>query len=174
MGFRIDAELNRWGWYPVGGGEVICRIAPGEADHGDFLPNAVQLLRRGALQKIVGRAVAANLPAHIPQRMTDRARAAFSGLGIPVEIEAQCVTAACPGAGVFLLAKYEEVDASFSALGRRGKPAEAVADEAVARCANITHRAPRSNLTLRINCCCLWRSQRALPPSLRRGQPAIS
>lgn len=56
----------------------------------------------------------------------------FPELAKSIAIEAQCVTAACPGAGVFLLAKYEEVDASFSALGRRGKPAEAVADEAVA------------------------------------------
>ena len=68
----------------------------------------------------------------ISDRDTDRARAAFSDLGLPVEIEAQCVNAACPGAGIFLLAKYEEIDASFSALGRRGKPSEAVADEAVA------------------------------------------
>ena len=24
MGFRVDAELKRLGWYPVGGGEVVC------------------------------------------------------------------------------------------------------------------------------------------------------
>src|SRR6516165_3219646 len=42
------------------------------------------------------------------------------------------VRAACPGAGIFLLAEYETLAASFSALGRQGKPSEAVADEAVA------------------------------------------
>lgn len=132
MGFRVDAELNRWGWYPIGGGEVTCRIAAGAVDRGDFLPTAIQLLRRGVLQKITGRAGAANLPAHIPQRMMERVQTTLGDLGVPVEIEAQCVSAACPGAGIFLAAQYEELTVSFSALGRRGKPAETVADEAVA------------------------------------------
>jgi RNA 3'-terminal phosphate cyclase (ATP) len=57
---------------------------------------------------------------------------ALSDLGVPIEIEAQCVTAACPGAGIFLTAKYKELAVSFSALGRHGKPSEAVANEAVA------------------------------------------
>ena len=26
MGLSADAELKRWGWYPAGGGEVVCKI----------------------------------------------------------------------------------------------------------------------------------------------------
>ncbi|HEY4775985.1 MAG TPA: RNA 3'-terminal phosphate cyclase [Xanthobacteraceae bacterium] len=126
MGLRVEAELKRWGWYPVGGGEVVCRIGPsGRA----WRP--VEALARGSLARISGRAVAANLPSHIPQRMADRARAALSDLGVPLAIEAERVSAACPGAGIFLLAQYEPLAASFSAYGRLGKPSEAVADEAV-------------------------------------------
>jgi len=132
MGLRVEVELGRWGWCPAGGGEAICRIAAGKTELSDFRPNAIQLLRRGPLQKIAGHAVAANLPGHIPQRMMDRALASLSDLGVPIEIEPQCVTAACPGAGIFLTAKYEELAVSFSALGRPGRPSEAVADEAVA------------------------------------------
>lgn len=131
MGFCVDAELNRWGWYPVGGGEVECRIAAGATDDVSW-PNAIELFRRGSLRRIAGRAVAANLPAHIPQRMSDRARASLRDLGVPVDILPQQVTAACPGAGIFLVAEYDELAVSFSALGRLGKPSEAVADEAVA------------------------------------------
>jgi RNA 3'-terminal phosphate cyclase (ATP) len=49
-----------------------------------------------------------------------------------VDIRPESVTAACAGAGIFLLAEYEGLAAGFSALGRRGKPAEVVADQAVA------------------------------------------
>jgi RNA 3'-terminal phosphate cyclase (ATP) len=90
-------------------------------------------LVRGELKRISGRAVAANLPAHIPQRMADRARGGLCDMGVPIDIEPQRVTAACPGAGIFLLAEYEPFAASFSAYGRLGKPSETVADEAVAR-----------------------------------------
>ena len=92
----------------------------------------IEMLKRGPLRRISGRAIAANLPAHIPQRMADRARASLGDLGVPVEVEPQLVTAACPGAGIFLLAEYQDWPASFSAYGRLGKPSEAVADQAVA------------------------------------------
>ncbi len=83
------------------------------------------------MRQVAGTAVAANLPPHIPQRMTDRARAALGDLGVPVTIVPQRVAAASPGAGIFLVANYENVAANFSGYGRLGKPSEAVADEAV-------------------------------------------
>jgi RNA 3'-terminal phosphate cyclase (ATP) len=65
--------------------------------------------------------------------MCDRARAALGDLGVPAQIEALRVRALCPGAGIFLLAEYEEsLAATFSALGQQGKPSEAVAEEGVA------------------------------------------
>jgi len=129
IGFRVDAELKRWGWYPVGNGEISCQIGN---DHGPTRLNAIQRLDRGPLQQVAGAAIAANLPAHIPQRMADRARASLGELGVPVNIVPQRVTADCPGAGIFLVAGYAHMAASFSAYGRLGKPSEAVADEAVA------------------------------------------
>ena len=134
MGFRVEAELRRWGWYPLGGGEVVCTIAGRPLPRADTRswPQPASMIERGRLNRIGGRAVAANLPAHIPQRMAERARAALSDFQTAVDIQPQCVTAACAGAGIFLLAEYESLAAGFSGYGRRGKPAEAVADEAVA------------------------------------------
>jgi RNA 3'-terminal phosphate cyclase (ATP) len=132
LGFRIDAELKRWGWYPVGDGEIVVNIAGGFTKSDAVCPRPIELLARGSLLRITGRAVAANLPAHIPQRMADRARASLGDLGVLVQVQPQRVTAASPGAGIFLVAEYEQLSATFSAYGRLGKPSEAVADEAVA------------------------------------------
>jgi RNA 3'-terminal phosphate cyclase (ATP) len=129
MGFEATVELKRWGWYPVGQGEIVCTVL---ARPVVTAPWPIELRERGALKRIGGRAVAANLPAHIPQRMAGRARASLGELGVPIDIEPQRVTAACPGAGIFLTAEYGEAVASFAAYGRLGKPSEAVADEAVA------------------------------------------
>lgn len=128
LGLRADAKLTRSGWYPAGGGEVVCTITGSRGAR----PQPIEVLARGPLTRIGGRAIAANLPAHIPQRMSDRARAALGDLGVPVHIEALRVRAVCPGAGLFLVAEYEAMAASFAAHGRQGKPSEAVADEAVA------------------------------------------
>ncbi len=129
IGFRIAAELKRWGWYPVGNGEISCEIGN---DHGAARLNPIQMADRGPLRQVAGTAIAANLPAHIPQRMVDRARVSLGDLGVPLNILPQRVTAAGPDAGIFLVAQYENMAASFSGYGRLGKPSEAVADEAVA------------------------------------------
>ena len=128
MGLSINAELKRFGWYPLGGGEIVCEIAGRSAEP----PIPIEMTQRGPLRRISGRAIAANLPYHIPQRMAGRAQASLEDLHVPVEIEPQLVSAACPGAGIFLLAEYQDWPASFSAYGRLGKPSEAVADQAVA------------------------------------------
>jgi RNA 3'-terminal phosphate cyclase (ATP) len=161
MGYRIDAELNRWGWYPVGGGEIICKIAAGADCRSASWRNPLELVARGPLQRITGRAVAANLPAHIPQRMAERARTSLAGLGVRLDIRSQQVTAACPGAGIFLVAEYPELPACFSAYGRLGKPAEVVADDAVA--ALNAHHASKAAVELHLA------DQLLLPMALATG-----
>ena len=131
VGFRVDAELRRYGWYPSGGGELACHLAG--ALQSAAMPRPIGALMRGPLKRISGRALASNLPAHIPQRMANRAFDTLADLGVPLNIESQTVLATCPGAGIFLLAEYEPFSASFSAYGRLGKPSEAVADEATAK-----------------------------------------
>jgi RNA 3'-terminal phosphate cyclase (ATP) len=158
IGFRIDAQLKRWGWYPVGNGEIACEIG---IDRAAPRLRPIQLVDRGPLQQVTGTAVAANLPAHIPQRMADRARASLEELGFRVNILPQRVTAACPGAGIFLVARYENMAASFSAYGRLGKLSEAVAEEAVA--ALSEHHASAAAVELHLA------DQLLLPVSLAGG-----
>jgi RNA 3'-terminal phosphate cyclase (ATP) len=133
-GLNAGIDLQAWGWYPIGKGEVIAEIEPGPP-----LLKPVQISEPGLLRRIRGRAVAANLPAHIPQRMADRARALLAGLGAEIDIEPLQVSAACPGAGIFLTAEYANLNCGFSALGERGKTSERVAEEAAE--ALIAHHA---------------------------------
>jgi RNA 3'-terminal phosphate cyclase (ATP) len=130
MGIEASLTLRVSGWFPVGQGCIEARIegrGAGGARLGSYRAETP-----GDLREVRGRALAANLPAHIPQRMADRARSLLEGAGIPSRIEARRLNAACPGAAIFLLADYERSRAGFTAWGRRGKPAETVAEEAVA------------------------------------------
>ncbi len=129
IGIDGSAELAAWGWFPAGGGEILLTLQGRAATAGPLTP--LTLTAPGELRRISGRAVAANLPAHIPQRMVDRARALLSEAGPPVDIVAERVRAVCPGAGIFLVAEYDAICCGFSALGAVGKPAETVAEEAV-------------------------------------------
>jgi len=124
MGVRAELSLVRSGWYPVGRGEVRLRIEGAEK----LLP--LRLEHRGPLRAVTGRALAANLPAHICERMAAHARYLLEQAGMAAEIETVVMKAACPGAGLYLTAHYENSLAGFGAQGKRGKPAEQVAEEA--------------------------------------------
>jgi RNA 3'-terminal phosphate cyclase (ATP) len=63
--------------------------------------------------------------------MRDRAVNLLTQQGLPVAIEPQRVRSKSPGAGIFLVAEYESSRAGFAALGKKGKPSERVAEEAV-------------------------------------------
>jgi RNA 3'-terminal phosphate cyclase (ATP) len=65
--------------------------------------------------------------------MTNRTRNLLADRGIQTHIEPLRVRGAGPGAGIFLTAEYEKVLAGFSSIGKRGKPSEQVAEEAVDR-----------------------------------------
>lgn len=125
MGLDAEIDLVAWGFYPVGGGEARVRI---RGRSGPLSP--LTLTERGSTRKVRGRAVVSNLPAHIPQRMADRARNLLARAGLKADLQPLVTRGAGPGAGIFLVVDYEHVRAGFSAYGRKGVPAEQVAEEA--------------------------------------------
>ena len=124
FGFEGSIQLNRWGWYPKGGGEAIARVQPSANWSG------VQLGHRGKLQAIHGISAASNLPEHIINRQHNQIVKRLARFDSPVNIERVKGKSIGQGTLVFLMAEFENVQAGFSSLGARGKRAEAVADEA--------------------------------------------
>jgi RNA 3'-terminal phosphate cyclase (ATP) len=127
MGVSAMAAIEKWGFYPKGGGRIQLRINPVQ----ELKP--ISLVDRGSLKKIRGISAASNLPRHVADRQKEQAlKRIQSELRIDGEITILYnVPSNGPGSFLFLLAEYERVLAGFSSLGVRGKPAEKVADEAV-------------------------------------------
>ena len=124
FGFQGLIQLNRWGWYPKGGGEVIAGVQPTVDWHGVGFKN------RGKLQAIHGICAASNLPEHIINRQYDQIERRLQKFNAPVNIKRVRGESIGQGTLVFLKAEFENTQAGFSALGARGKRAERVADEA--------------------------------------------
>ncbi|KPL18096.1 MAG: hypothetical protein AMJ92_09665 [candidate division Zixibacteria bacterium SM23_81] len=126
LGFRAQLSCERWGWYPRGGGVVRGRVEPARRVSGcDFS-------ERGSRLSLLGLSVVSRLPLSIAQRQRDQALRGLHREGLSADIEVSEVPSVAPGTFIILLARFEKITAGFSALGRRGKPAETVADEAVA------------------------------------------
>ena len=124
FGFEASIQLNRWGWYPKGSGEVIAKVHP--------ITNSrdIMLRYRGQLQSIHGISAASNLPEHIIDRQHNQIQKRLARLDSPVSIERIRGESIGQGTFVFLKAEFQNIKAGFSALGARGKRAESVADEA--------------------------------------------
>lgn len=124
LGVQARLTVQRWGFYPQGGGELSVEIA------GRARLRGLDLSARGALQAVQGVAGVAQLPSHIPQRMSDRSRLLLQPLRVPIRVEPRHLPARSPGAVLFLLARYEQALAGFTVLGRKGVASEVVAETA--------------------------------------------
>ena len=127
MGVSAKAIIEKWGFYPKGGGKIQLEIHPAH----ELKP--VSLVERGLLKKIRGISASSNLPKHVAERQKEQTLNRIRReLKIDAEIAIQQdVSSNGPGSFLFLLAEYEKIFAGFSSLGARGKLAEKVADEAV-------------------------------------------
>jgi RNA 3'-terminal phosphate cyclase (ATP) len=135
MGIEATVEINQWGWYPIGGGEIRARIK-GQGTGDKDLPSishplsAINLTERGELKHLWGISALSNLPAHIGQRQKRQAERLLRERGFAPEMEIVDAPSPSRGTVVFLVAEFENVVAGFTSYGARGKRAEKVAEEA--------------------------------------------
>lgn len=125
VGFPIRVELQRAGFYPRGGGEIRARLGPAGPRRALVRGDGGEVR---AVRAVVG---TARLPQHVSRRAAERLRDRLRAAGFEPRTEERRLEAPSPGAYVFLEAETEAGPLGVSALGERGKPAEAVADEAV-------------------------------------------
>jgi RNA 3'-terminal phosphate cyclase (ATP) len=122
MGVRFAAELNSWGWMDAGGGSMSVTIEPSAGlQAAQFEP--------GSEKAVHGLAAVTNLPSHIPHRMARRAHNLLLEAGLEPEVQPLRERGAGAGAGITQWMRQ----AGFSGLGRKGLPADKVAEAAVAK-----------------------------------------
>ncbi len=124
LGIDIALEMIRPGFYPRGGGEIAATIQPCSRVRG------LNLLKCLALTTAGGFAGTADLPASVGKAMARRLKHKLKMADVESHIPEETWTNG-PAAVAGVIFRQAPVPTVFTALGERGKPAEAVADDAV-------------------------------------------
>jgi len=131
MGISAGLEIEKWGWYPVGGGRASLSVETTSGHARKPLRSPGDIRNRGRLLRLSGISAVSNLPTSIAVRQMDHGNWLLKGAGLSAKFEIIDAPSIGKGTFFFLLAEVEKIRAGFSALGERGKPAETVAEEAV-------------------------------------------
>jgi RNA 3'-phosphate cyclase len=122
LGLTVSLEMKRAGFYPRGGGQIVAHVQPCPVPRPLTLTGIVEHKTAAVLSGYAG------LPDHVAARQARRATVRLRDAGIEPEVAYEeweggpgCMLAITLGGPVPTL---------FFGLGARGKPAEAVADEA--------------------------------------------
>ena len=136
LGVRVDLELERYGFYPKGGGAFEARIEPTRT----LTP--LDLPETDAVRSCRAEVLLVRLPAHIAEREIAALRERF---GWPAEAFTVTTSDASLGPGnvVGIEIVREHVTEWISAVGERGVTAEKVATHAAEEAMSyLTHDAP--------------------------------
>lgn len=126
-GIEINMAVRKFGFYPVGGGEVAVAIQQRKKPL-----QSISLTERGRLERLVLISAVANLPLSIAERQKARTLKRLEIPDLKLQIQSIITEVPSPGKGTFLfiIAEFENLKAGFIGLGAIGKRAETVADEA--------------------------------------------
>jgi RNA 3'-terminal phosphate cyclase (ATP) len=120
MGPRFASSLERYGFYPAGGGRVRLTVEP--------VPRLqrIELHHRGELRRVSARAVVADLPPGIAERELRRICGRLKLPRDEQQVE-QAPAGSGPGNVVLVFVESAEVTEVFTGFGKRGVRAEQVA-----------------------------------------------
>jgi RNA 3'-terminal phosphate cyclase (ATP) len=122
MGVQVTAEIQRHGFYPVGGGRFIVTVEPTKSLIG------YDLLERGADGERHATALVSCLPEDIGQRELDFVAGKTNWPPKAFKLDVLTDTVG-PGNALILEVHSQHVTEVFTGIGRRGVPAEHVAEE---------------------------------------------
>jgi RNA 3'-terminal phosphate cyclase (ATP) len=119
---RVEAVLDRPGFYPAGGGALTATIEPASQ------LRRIDLLTRGAVLRRTAHATVSRLPLSVARRevQTLREQLALDEADVAVDE----VDSPGPGNVVSVLIECEQVTEVFTGIGQKGVPAEKVARSA--------------------------------------------
>ena len=124
MGVRVKARLQRPGFAPEGGGLIQVKIEPADR------LQPLEIIERGRILQQRAVVMLANLPMHIAER-----ELAVIAKLLPVNANNLSVAvdsrASGPGNVVSIIIESSNITECFTAFGRKGLPAERVAEMAV-------------------------------------------
>ncbi len=121
LGIKIDASIEKYGFYPKGGGRVRFMIMPVREIRG------LEMIHRGRLKLVYGYSCVGRLPLSIATRQRDSLLKEIHSY--TPEIDVLEVPSGGEGTFVFLKAEHDNTIAGFSSIGMRGKRAEDVGAE---------------------------------------------
>lgn len=131
---KIELTVQRRGFYPKGGGQVLLHTAPALdqttwATRPSHAP-ALTIPERGAFRQL---RIASYASRELRERQvaSRQAAACQNRLGLrPADVDVAHVETFSPGSVITAVAEYEQTRLGADALGERGKPSERVGQEA--------------------------------------------
>jgi RNA 3'-terminal phosphate cyclase (ATP) len=123
MGPKVAVRLERWGFYPAGGGRLVVDIAP------TARLEPFHLGERSPIRKKTARAVVSNLPRVIAQRELEVVRELLGFEASWLEVR-EVRDAHGPGNVLNVELEMDHHCEVFTGFGQPGVPARAVAEEA--------------------------------------------
>ncbi len=124
MKAKASARLDRYGFYPAGGGKAHFTIEPCSK------LNPLDLTERGDIIRQSATAIVANLPRHIAERELDVIRRRMDFDREQLEV-IETTNSNGPGNALLLAVESANVTEIFTAFGEKGVSAERVAEQVI-------------------------------------------